>query len=113
MIDLSLLETIVQSPFLWSILALVLAIVYYRRNETEVSRLRKQTDSREKSLIKLYEDHKRESNFREEKLMNHLEKTTETLEHIEKGLTKLESKMDVGFEAIWEQIDTLKKKEDS
>lgn len=108
MIDLALLEKIVQSPFLWSILCLIIAIAYYRKNETEVSRLRKQSDSREKSLVKLYEDHKKESNIREEKLMNHLDKTTETLGHIEKGLTKLESKMDVGFKDIWDQIDTLR-----
>jgi predicted Holliday junction resolvase-like endonuclease len=112
-VDLTLLEKLVQSPFLWSILCLVVAIVYYRKNESEVQRLRKQSDTREKSITKLYEDHKKESNLREEKLMTHLERTTVTLEHIEKGLSKLENKIDGGFKEIWEQIDTLKKGEDN
>jgi hypothetical protein len=43
--------------------------------------------------------------------MNHLEKTTTTLGHIEKGLSKLENKIDGGFKEIWEQIDSIKKGE--
>lgn len=107
--DLALLEKIVQSPFVWSILCLVVATVLYRRNEAEVVRLRKQSESRERSITKLYEDHKTESKLREEKLMAHLERTTETLQHIEQGVTKLESKIDGEFGAVWEKLDTLER----
>jgi septal ring factor EnvC (AmiA/AmiB activator) len=105
------LETLVQSPFLWSILCLLAVYFFYKQNTAEVDRLRKQNDTREKSITKLYEDHKKEANTREEKLMNHLEKTTTTLGHIEKGLSKLENKIDGGFKEIWEQIDSIKKGE--
>lgn len=107
--DVVLLEKIVQSPFVWSILCLVVVIVFYRRNEDEVNRLRKHSDTREQSLIVLYEEHKAESKVREEKLMIHLEKTTETLSHIEQGLSNLEKKIDGGFQDVWEQIETMKR----
>lgn len=103
------LEELVQSQFLWAILCLIAVVFFYKKNNEEVNRLRKQNDSRERSITKLYEDHKREANAREEKLMNHLEKTTQTLEHIEKGLSKLENKIDSGFKEIWDQIDTMKR----
>ena len=108
--DLNVLEKIVQSPFVWAILCLIVAMIYFQTNKADVARLRKQADSRERSITKLYEEHKKESNLREEKLMNHLEKTTHTLENIEKGLSNLESKIEGGFSEVWEQIDSLKKK---
>lgn len=107
--DLASLESIVKSQTMWSILCLIVVVFFYRKNEEEINRLRRQNDQREKSITKLYEDHKRESLQREEKLMNHLERTTETLEHIQRGLTKLENKIDGGFKEIWEQIDSIKK----
>ena len=107
--DIALLEKLVQSPFVWSILCIVVVVVFYRKNENEVARLRKHSDARETSIVDLYEVHKMEANRREEKLMTHLEKTTNTLSHIEKGLTKLENKIDGGFQDVWDQIDTLRK----
>lgn len=109
MVDIEMLEKVVQSPFLWSILCLIVAITYFRNNESNVKRLQKQADGREKSVTKLYEEHKKESREREDKLMNHLEKTTETLQNIEHGISKLEGRMNGGFNDIWEQIDTIKK----
>lgn len=107
--DIAALEKLVQSPFLWSILCLLVVSVYYRGKTSEINRLQTQSDEREKSIAKLYDVHKKESNVREERLMKHLEKTTTTLQHIEKGLTKLENKIDGGFKEVWEQIDNIKK----
>lgn len=105
------IEKLVQSQFLWAILCILAVIFFYRKTNEETNRLRKQNDTREKSITKLYDDHRKEATVREEKLMNHLEKTTQTLEHIEKGISKLEYRVDGGFKEIWEQIDTIKKGE--
>ena len=107
--DLAIFEQIVQSPFSWSILCLIAVSIYYRNNQTSLNRLQNQADAREKAITKLYEDHKKESARREERLMSHLEKTTETLENIEHNLTNLENKIDGGFSEVWDHIQSLKK----
>lgn len=103
-----MLEKIVQSPFLWSLLCLVAVLTYYKSSQVQTARLQRQADAREKAITKLYEDHRKESNLREEKLMTHLDKTTQTLGHIEQGLSKIENKMDGGFQEVWEQIESIK-----
>lgn len=109
--DIAFLEKLVQSPFLWSILCIIVAVTFFKAIQMEAERLRTQSDAREQSVIKLYEDHKQESTAREERLMNHLDKTTDTLQHIEQGLNKLEGKMDGGFEKVWERIDKIEGRE--
>lgn len=84
-------------------------MVYYKQNSREVDRLKSKADDREQSITNLYETQKTESNEREERLMIHLEKTTTTLQHIEVGLNKLETKIDGGFKEVWEQIDNIKR----
>lgn len=109
--DITILESIVQSQTVWAILCLIVVVFFYRKREEESNRLRVQADEREKRIQKLYENHKQESKIREDKLMNHLEKTTDTMQNIQKGLTRLENRIDGGFQEIWDQIDSLKKGE--
>lgn len=106
-VDIVLLESIVQSPFVWSMLCLIAVAVYYRNNDKQLLRLQNLADAREKAITKLYEDHKKDSIKREEKLMNHLEKTTDTLEQIQHNLSNLETQIDGGFREVWDKIANL------
>lgn len=113
--DIVFLEKLVQSQFVWAIACVIVTIIFYRNFKEYVARLVKSSDQREKNVAKLYEESKKESKEREaqiladsrqreEKLMNHLEKTTDTLQGIEQGLSKLEKKMDNGFQDVWDHI---------
>lgn len=119
MIDIALLESIVQSPFVWSLLTLILAYMFYKNQQTQKAEMRShydaaqaKADAREQAITKLYEDHKVEANEREAKLMKHLDRTSETMRGIEKGINKLESRVDGGFNDIWAHINQLRTNND-
>lgn len=112
MVDFTLLEKVVSSQFTWAILCLIAVIFFYRKmdandkkSDATILKLQEDNKVREDQLFALYEANKKEAAQREKRLMDHLERTTDTLQKIETNLTNLENSMDEGFKDIWRQID--------
>lgn len=87
-------EKIAESQFTWEILFILLFVIvcYY---------LVRTSDKREKKLMEFHERSKADSSKREERLMTHLEKTTEelsTITHtvgdIQKEMVRMNNRMD-------------------
>ncbi|UTI42092.1 hypothetical protein [Niallia sp. RD1] len=84
---------VASSQFVWAILCITLAAVVIRE-------MRKDNVTRESSLINLYEESRVESKVREDKLMEHLERsndaqvqTAKTLEAIQDHLGKIDDRV--------------------
>ncbi|RSI88450.1 hypothetical protein [Streptococcus mitis] len=87
-------EKIAQSQFAWAILFIMLFLFVIRY-------LIRTSDKREKKIMDLYEQSKINSNKREDRLMNHLERTTEKLSAItheiggiQKEMVRMNDRMD-------------------
>lgn len=87
-------ERIAQSQVTWAILFILLFGIVIRY-------LIKTSDKRETKLMEFHENSKADSNKREERLMTHLEKTTEelsTITHtvgdIQKEMVRMNNRMD-------------------
>lgn len=93
MAELSIIEKIVSSQFVWAILCIIVVVVLYKAVVSYVKELKAENVKREDNLLDLYEKQKEESVAREERLMAHVEKTTETLSHINDNLEHLEEEM--------------------
>jgi hypothetical protein len=104
-IDLAMLEKLVSSQFVWSILCLIVVIFSARALKVYISELKRDNSAREQKITDLYESHRKESASREKKLMDHLERTTVTLQNIEKSFGSLEHKMQEGFQEVWKHLD--------
>lgn len=100
----TVIETILKSELTWGILCLILAVVFYRKMDSNTKELKDENSRREQQIIQMYEVHKQEARQREERLMSHLERTTDTLEKMEKNLQKLDEKMDRGFKEVWDHV---------
>ncbi|MFA9457442.1 hypothetical protein ACERJO_11825 [Halalkalibacter sp. AB-rgal2] len=92
--EYQVVSEIATSQVVWAILCILLAIAVIRE-------MRKENVRRETDLINLYEDHRRESKQREERLMDHLdrsnesqEQTAEALKSIRSTLTTMEGRVD-------------------
>jgi DNA anti-recombination protein RmuC len=123
---IKMLESIAASQFSWMVLFLLGLGVFWRMFTTHIKKTEKNAAAQNKQLISLYKDELKKSADREERLMKemaeqqakfetdrgrmlaHLERTTDTLEHIEKSLTRLEEKTEKGFEEVWKVIETHK-----
>jgi predicted Holliday junction resolvase-like endonuclease len=88
--NLKAIEAVVQSQFVWAILCIVVAIVLYQASIRYISDLKVESNSREFRLVELYEKQRSESVGREERLMTHLERTTDTLDTINDRLEDLD-----------------------
>lgn len=77
---------IAESQFTWEILFILLFVV-------SVGYLIRTSDKREKKLMDFHEQSKADSNKREERLMNHLEKTTEELSTITHTVGDIQKEM--------------------
>lgn len=87
-------ERIAQSQFVWAIVALIIIFGGARY-------LVKTADKREKKLTDFFDQSRAEANQREDRLMTHLEKTTEelgTITHtvgdIQKEMVRMNDRMD-------------------
>lgn len=87
------ISDIASSQFVWAILCISLAAYVLRE-------MRKDSVSRENNLINLYEESRLESKNREDKLMDHLERSNEaqsqtatTLEAIQDHLGKIDDRV--------------------
>lgn len=87
-------EKIAQSQFAWAILFIMLFLFVIRY-------LIRTSDKREKKIMDLYEQSKINSNKREDRLMSHLERTTEKLSAItheiggiQKEMVRMNDRMD-------------------
>lgn len=79
-------EKIAQSQFAWAILFIMFFLFMIRY-------LIRTSDKREKKIMDLHEQSKADSNRREERLMNHLEKTTEKLSAITHEIGGIQKEM--------------------
>lgn len=77
---------IAESQFTWEILFIILFII-------AAGYLVRTSDKREKKLMDFHEQSKADSNKREERLMNHLEKTTEELSTITHTVGDIQKEM--------------------
>ncbi|EPT35825.1 MULTISPECIES: hypothetical protein [Streptococcus] len=77
---------IAESQFTWEILFILLFVV-------SAGYLIRTSDKREKKLMDFHEQSKADSNKREERLMNHLEKTTEELSTITHTVGDIQKEM--------------------
>lgn len=107
LVELTTLEKIATSQTVWSMVAMVLAIIGYKAIKTYIIELRKDSQEREDKLLELYEQQRTESNAREERLMTHLENTTQTLDAISDSLEKLEREFTANFDSLEEQMGTV------
>ena len=87
-------QRIAESQLTWEILFIILFIVV-------VGFLVRTSDKREKKLMDFHEQSKADSNRREERLMTHLERTTEelstityTVGDIQKEMVRMNNRMD-------------------
>lgn len=87
-------QRIAESQFTWEILFIILFVIV-------TSFLVRTSEKREKKLMEFHENSKADSNKREERLMTHLEKTTEelsTITHtvgdIQKEMVRMNNRMD-------------------
>lgn len=88
--ELSFLESVAKSQVVWALVALGLAFVGYKAFRAYMDRLQAQNEKREEQLFSLYEKQAEESKAREEKLMAHVEKTTDTMDDISNALHSLQ-----------------------
>jgi uncharacterized protein (DUF58 family) len=96
---------IAQSQYVFGILfillflGVILAAVWLFRN------LRDENAEREAQLKAFYDEQRAESREREKRLMEHLDKTTGTLEKIQQGVAALESSV----KDVWDEVKFLKR----
>lgn len=107
--EVGVAEQVASSPAAWAILFILLLIGAARFLQWYVTNAKAEAERREAALIALYEQQRVDSASREKQLMNHLEKTTKSLESIEKNLTGLEQKLNKGLSDIWRHIDEKQK----
>jgi uncharacterized protein HemX len=95
--DVKTAEHIAQSQFVFGILFIMLLLGGITAAIWLFKNLRDENNEREKQLKQFYDDQKAESKEREQRLMEHLERTTEaqeemarTLEKVQSGLSNLE-----------------------
>lgn len=98
--DLKALETLARSEVLWAVICFILAVIGYRTIRFYILELKIEGKGREDKLIELYANQKEESKEREDRLMAHVEKTTETLQGIE-------HQMEIGFTHVNGRIDDV------
>lgn len=89
---------IATSQVVWAILCIILAAAVIRE-------MRKENVKRESDLVGLYEDYRAESKQREEKLMDHLERSNESQEQT---TTALQS-VNVTLRTMEGRIDRIEK----
>lgn len=83
-----MLESVAKSQYVWAIIALGLGFFVFKSQRTDSLR-------REQKLIDLYGEQKKDSLAREDRLMLHLEKTTEALDAMNDRLYHVEVKLDI------------------
>lgn len=107
--EVGIAEKIASSPAAWAILFILLLIGAARFLQWYIKSVKVDSERRESALITLYEQQRTDSASREKQLMTHLDKTTKSLEGIEKNLTGLEQKLNKGLSDIWRHIDDNQK----
>lgn len=104
--EVGTLERIVSSQYVWAILFLLVLVGAVHFLQWHLKNVKLDAERRETALINLYEQQRTDSKAREENLMTHLDKTTKSLEGIEKNLTGLEQKLNASLNDIWRHIDS-------
>jgi septal ring factor EnvC (AmiA/AmiB activator) len=105
--DIKIMESIVSSDATFALLFLVVLYVAYAYVKKHVEQLREENHEREESIFNLYEKQVEESRNREDRLMTHLEKTTESLENINESLKDLRSELrhvNTRVDDLWEEV---------
>lgn len=104
--DISYAEKIVTSQVVWALLCILVVYAAYKAVIQYIKDLREENRTREEQLVDLYEKQKLESTHREERLMTHIEKTTDTLEKIDTNVEELQK----GIVHVNTRVDDILKK---
>lgn len=105
--DIATLEKIASSQYVWAILFIAALFIAYKALKKYISELKSDSIKQQQMIIDLYESHKKESQLREKKLMEHLDRTAKTLDSIEKSISKLELGVEKGFSDVWSHIKRI------
>jgi len=105
--DLISLEKIVQSQFVWAILCIAVVVIMYKALMRYIEDLKKENQARESKVMDLYDKQRTEGMDREERLMAHLERTTDTLISINDNLENLEKEIGnvhLRIDDVWKEV---------
>jgi uncharacterized protein YoxC len=111
-VNLKTIEAIVSSQFVWAILCIIGIIFAYRVVKKYIEDLKTENQKREEKVLEIYETQKSESKEREERLMCHVEKTTETLNGINKTLETIQGDVrhvNGRVDDVWQHVSTIRK----
>lgn len=120
--EIQVAEKIATSQSVFAILFIIALFVGYRAIKSYLVDMKQENEGREQELKDMYKEHSSDAKERETKLMDFLDKSTEsqnqtvvTLTKIEGNLDSLAKRMDEGFNDVWthfEKIDSKVNKED-
>lgn len=98
-------ENLAHSQVVWAVLFIIGGAAIFRKYSFDMDKLQSERDEREKTIressevrerkiIELYDGYKSDAKEREERLISHIERTTETLDRIEDSLKWLSREVD-------------------
>ncbi|MFD2613527.1 hypothetical protein [Paenibacillus gansuensis] len=103
--DVKTAQSIAESQYVFAILFILLLFVVFAVTKKLLTSLQEENKEREKQLQAIYAEQKLESKEREQKLMDHLDRTGETLEKIQQGMVALEHNMQQNFKEVWSELN--------
>lgn len=111
MLGIKEIQSIASSEVVFALLFIFGLFVVGRYVVQFIAEIKDENTHRETQLIDLYKEQITNSNNREVELMKHLEKNTEqlgniadTLNDVQRNLSKLESRVDDNFKDVWKEL---------
>lgn len=111
MLGVKTAESIASSQYVWAILFIIGIYLAYRAIKKYIEDLKEENQKREEKVLEIYETQKAESRDREDRLMTHVEKTTETLNDINTSLDKLQDEVRIAngrIDDVWNRVSNNK-----
>jgi septal ring factor EnvC (AmiA/AmiB activator) len=103
--------TIANSEVVFAVLFIIGLFAVGRYITNALKEQKEENTRREEQLIEFYKNELEKSALREGELMRHLDKNTEqlrtiaeTLKDVQRGLTKLEDRVEDNFMAVWKEL---------
>ncbi|MGD7047100.1 hypothetical protein FZC83_02455 [Rossellomorea marisflavi] len=110
--NLKTVESIAGSQFVWAILCIIGVYVAYRAVKKYIEDLKTENQKREEKVLEIYEQQKLESKDREDRLMSHVERTTDTLAEINVSMDRLHEEVRTAngrIDDVWKHINITNK----
>lgn len=111
MLGIKEIQSIASSEVVFALLFIFGLFVVGRYVVQFIAEMKDENTHRETQIIDLYKEQIANSNNREVELMKHLEKNTEqlgniadTLNDVQRNLSKLESRVDDNFKDVWKEL---------